>query len=59
MSSFLLMWILYDGVVALVINIILGLFLYFFVRNGYDLYDMLYVTDEEATSNSLKKSGNE
>ena len=36
-SSFLLMWIYYRFVVALVINVILGAFLLLFVRNGVEI----------------------
>lgn len=54
MSSFLLMWIYYRFLVALVINIILGLFLFVFVRNGYDIMKDLYVDDAQAVSGKFK-----
>jgi len=38
LSSFLLMWILYNKVVALTVNIVLLTFLFFFVRNGYEIF---------------------
>jgi len=50
MSSFLLMWTLYSKPVALVINIILGVFLLLFIWNGKDIYDKLAVSDSEAVS---------
>ena len=53
MSLFLLMWILYDPVVALSINIVLGIFLYFFVTNGLEIFGLLYVSDDQAISNSF------
>ncbi len=45
-SSFLLMWLYYPIKVALVINIILGVFLALFIKNGTEIYDSLYVSDE-------------
>jgi uncharacterized protein YacL len=47
------MWILYSNIVAVVINIILAVFLFAFVKNGVELIEMLYVSDEDATSNSF------
>lgn len=47
------MWILYSNIVAVVINIILAVFLFAFVKNGVELIEMLYVADEDATSNSF------
>ena len=44
-SSFLLMWIYYRFLVALVINIILGGFLLLFIRNGLDIVTQLHVDD--------------
>jgi len=52
-SSFLLMWILYSKIVAVIINIILAIFLFAFVKNGVELIGLLYVSDEDATSNSF------
>ena len=49
-SSFLLMWIYYRFLVALIINIILGMFLVLFVRNGYDIVSQLWVDENEAVS---------
>ena len=53
LSSFMLMWVLYDAPVAIAINIILAIFLYFFISNGMELLDLLYITDDQATSNSF------
>jgi hypothetical protein len=53
MSSFLLMGILYDAIVALVVNLVLALFFYFFARNGLELYESLHVAEVEATTNSF------
>ena len=49
-SSFLLMWIYYQFIVALIINIILGAFLLFFVRNGMDILSSLYIEESETVS---------
>ena len=49
-SSFLLMWIYYRFLVALIVNIILGLFLLMFIRNGYDIISELYVEEGQAVS---------
>ncbi len=49
-SSFLLMWIYYRFIVALIINIILGAFLLFFVRNGIDIIQELYIDENDAVS---------
>lgn len=49
-SSFLLMWTLYSSTVALIINVILGIFLFLFVWNGKDIYDKLHVPEEQAVS---------
>ena len=47
------MWILYSNIVAVIINIILAIFLFAFVKNGVELIGLLYVSDEDATSNSF------
>ena len=49
-SSFLLMWVLYDRKVAIVINCILTIFLIAFIKNGYDIYDNLAIDDKEAVT---------
>ena len=50
MSSFLLMWTLYSKQVAIIINVILGIFLIAFIKNGQDIYNKLAVSDQEAVS---------
>ena len=45
-SAFMLMWGLYNPVVALSGNIILGICLFFFFSNGVELYDLLYIGDD-------------
>ncbi len=49
-SSFLLMWVLYDKTVAVIINCILGVFLLVFIHNGFEIYNALHVSDEDAIS---------
>ena len=44
------MWTMYSKPVAIVINIILGVFLALFVMNGKDIYDKLAVSEDEAVS---------
>lgn len=48
LSAFLLMWVLYTPIVALTANIVLGICLFFFVTNGAELIDLLYINDEDA-----------
>lgn len=50
-SSFLLMWILYTPIVALTANGVLGVCLFFFVTNGAELAELLYISDEQAVDN--------
>ena len=50
MSSFLLMWLYYPFKVALVVNIILGIFLIVFIKNGWEIFDKLHVRDDEAVT---------
>jgi len=50
MSSFLLMWVLYERQVAIVINVILGIFLILFIKNGHEIYSALHVKDDEAVT---------
>lgn len=44
------MWTLYSKPVAIVINIILGIFLLLFIVNGKDIYEKLAVSEDEAVS---------
>ena len=55
LSSFLLMWLLYQSAVAIVVNGILGLFLIFFFLNGSDLFEKLYISDEESTDTNMNQ----
>jgi hypothetical protein len=52
-SSFLLMWIYYKFIVAVVVNIILILFLLIFIRNGYDIISELYIDEEDAVTGTF------
>ena len=52
-SSFMLMWIYYRFIVALIVNIVLGFFLFFFVRNGYEIVNELYIDDKDAVSGAF------
>lgn len=54
LSSFLLMWLLYSKVVALFVNIVLAVFLFFFFFNGQDLFQKLYISDEESIDTNLE-----
>jgi hypothetical protein len=56
-SSFLLMWIYYKFIVALVVNIILMLFLLLFVRNGTEIIQELYVKEDDAVSGKFETIG--
>ena len=42
------MWILYTPIVALTANGVLGLCLFFFITNGAELFDLLYISDDQA-----------
>ena len=48
LSAFLLMWILFNFIVALTGNLVLGLCVFFFVTNGAELYDLLWISDDQA-----------
>ena len=47
MSAFLLTWILFSPIVALSANAVLGLTLFFFVTNGVEIFDLLYISDDQ------------
>ena len=49
------MWLLYQSAVAIVVNGILGLFLIFFFLNGSDLFEKLYISDEESTDTNMNQ----
>ena len=44
------MWVLYSKTVAITINVILGIFLILFIHNGFEIYNSLHVTDEDAVT---------
>ena len=44
----MLMWILFSPIVALTGNLVLSLCLFFFVTNGAELVDLLYISDDMA-----------
>ena len=46
----MLMWILYSPIVSIVVNAILAIFLYMFITNGIDVFNKLYVSEEDATT---------
>jgi hypothetical protein len=53
-SSFLLMWLYYPVMVAIIINIILAIFLVIFVKNGWEIFDKLYVKEDDAVTGKFK-----
>jgi small nuclear ribonucleoprotein (snRNP)-like protein len=48
------MWLYYPFKVAVIINIILGAFLLIFIKNGWEIFDKLYVKDDEAVTGQFK-----
>ena len=50
----MLMWIYYRFIVALIVNIILGIFLVMFVQNGREIYGKLYVDESTAVTGKFK-----
>ena len=52
-SSFLLLFVCYDFLEAVVVGIVLIAFFVLFMQNGLELYNLLYIRDEDATSNKL------
>ena len=52
-SSFLLIWIYYSVFLALIISVVLGIFLYLFLVNGYDIISSLYIPDGEAETSQF------
>ncbi len=44
------MWLYYPFKVAAIINIILGAFLIIFIKNGWEIFDKLYVKDDDAVT---------
>jgi hypothetical protein len=49
-SSFLLVWIYYPGLIAFVVNVVLLAFLIVFVTSGLDIFKKLYVPDNTAVT---------
>jgi hypothetical protein len=47
------MWICYDYITAFIVSIVLIGFFILFMQNGFELYNELYIADEDATSNKL------
>ena len=52
-SAFMVLWGAYPFIVALSGNIVLGICLFFFINNGFELVGQLYVAEEEAVSNKF------
>ena len=52
-SSFLLMWILYNPIVALTANGVLAITLFIFLTNGAELYELLWISDEDAIDHNF------
>ena len=48
LSSFMLMWVLYDKAVAICVNIVLIFFFVMFIRNGIEITSRLHVREDEA-----------
>eukprot|EP00826_Nyctotherus_ovalis_P047997 TRINITY_DN5612_c0_g2_i1.p2 TRINITY_DN5612_c0_g2~~TRINITY_DN5612_c0_g2_i1.p2 ORF type:complete len:154 (+),score=46.18 TRINITY_DN5612_c0_g2_i1:424-885(+) len=49
-SSFLVVWIYYPGIIAVIVNVVLVYCLVMFGRNGVQIWKKLYVTDVEAVT---------
>lgn len=47
-SSFLMAWIIAPSFSAMIVNLILGYFLVLFVKNGYEIHNLLHVTKDQA-----------
>jgi hypothetical protein len=44
------MWLYYPIKVAIIINIVLAVFLIIFIKNGMEIFNKLYVNDEDAVT---------
>lgn len=53
------MWTLYSTQTAIVINVILLVFLFLFIYNGYEIYTQLHVSDQEAVQGRFSNFGQE
>jgi uncharacterized membrane protein len=58
-SSFLLLFVCYDLMQAVVVGIVLIAFFIIFMQNGLELYSLLHLSDEEATTNKLMQRDSE
>lgn len=47
------MWIVYSPLVAFIVNLCLLAFLLQFISEGYDVWDRLYVAEEQAVSHEM------
>ena len=52
-SAFMVLWGAYPIIVALSGSIVLGICLFFFIQNGFELVGQLYVAEDEAVSNKF------
>ncbi len=53
LSSFLLMWITYSKGVSIIVNIVLAVFLVFFVQNGIELNNLMALSENDVTDTDL------
>lgn len=53
LSSFLLMWITYSNGVSIIVNLVLGVFLVFFVQNGIELNNLLALSENDVIDTDL------
>ena len=51
------MWTLYSTTVALCINVVLLVFLVLFIKNGYEIYEKLHVSDDDAVTGRFTNFG--
>jgi hypothetical protein len=58
-SSFLLMWVYYRFITALLVNVILFIFLIMFMRNGRDIITKLWVDEDEAVTGKFQTFANQ
>lgn len=54
LSSFLLMWVLYQPAVAVVVTVVLAVFLVLFIVNGVDIFNKLHLDDDQAVSGKFQ-----
>ena len=58
-SSFLLMWLLYDWLTSLIINVVLLVFLVMFLQNGFAIVDELFIPEASAVTSKFEDFGGE